>query len=366
MERRRRFVRLAAASAVALVLAGGAAACSSGPLAPDPAATVNGAEITRQDVQDEVDATTAFYADAADAELSDTDYAALADAAKGEGADTTSRSATTQALLTLIQDELVRQELEAADALPDEAAKQTVRDGLVQQLGADTLEQLDTRFIDRYVESTALAQALQQLRAEEANAAQEAPDPAEVEAQRDARYEELLTEQPYCFRVIRTASEAEAQAALDRVEGGEDFAAVAADTSVLADQFADAFVGCGSAEQLQNALGVDVTGAQEGDRFGPLTTTGSNGEPAYDVVEVAGTSGPTREQAQAQLETEIPSTVTPVDAASIDLQTEVSALLAEADVWVDPRYGTWNAESQLLEDVVGAVTTTAPPTVAGS
>lgn len=348
------------------MLTAGASACSSGPLAPDPAATVNGVEISRQDVQDEVAATQRFYADAADAQLSDTDYAALADAARGQGEDTTSRAATTQALLTLVQDELVRQELEAADALPDDNDRQAVRDGLAQQLGADTIDKLDAAFIDRYVESTALAQALQQLRADSANEGQVAPDPADVEAQRAARYEELLTEQPYCFRVIRTATEADAAAALERIEGGEDFGAVADEVSVLKDQFEGGFVGCGSAEQLQNALGVDVTGAAVGDRFGPLTTTGSTGEPAYDVVEIAGTSGPTREQAQAQLEAEIPSTVTPVDASSVDLQSEVGALLGEADIWVDPRYGRWNAETQLLEDVAGATTTTAPAVVAGS
>ena len=42
------------------------------------------------------------------------------------------------------------------------------------------------------------------------------------------------------------------------------------------------------------------------------------------------------------------------------------AQLGEADIWVDPRYGRWNAETQLLEDVAGATTTTAPAVVAGS
>ena len=50
MENRRRLARTFAAGAAALVLAAGTTACSSGPLAAAPAATVDGHEISTRDV----------------------------------------------------------------------------------------------------------------------------------------------------------------------------------------------------------------------------------------------------------------------------------------------------------------------------
>ena len=362
MERPRRLARLAAAAG-ALLLVGTASACSSGPLAPGPAVTVNGVEITRAQVADEVAATNRFYADAAEAGLEGTDYGALADAMDGAGADTVDRGAVTTALLTLVQDELVRQELADADALPGQAELDAQREQLTQQVGADTLKELDDAFIDRFIESQALATALQQLRADTANDGAEAPDPAAVEAQRDERFAQLAEEQPYCFLVIRSDTEAAADAALARIEAGEAFGTVADEVSTLKDQYPGGYVGCGDATQLSNALSVDVSTAAVGDRFGPLETQGASGTAAWDLVEIASITGPTREVAQAQLEQEIPSTVAPVDPASVDLQVEVGELLADADIWVDPRYGTWNPTTQILEEPVGATTTTLPVAV---
>lgn len=359
MERRRRLVRLASAAAVALVLAGGASACSSGPLAKGPAATVNGVEITRAEVQAEIETNRDFYRSAAEAGLTDTDYATLADDIDGVGADTYSMDATTQALLTLMQDELVRQELEAADALPTKDDEDALRAQITGQLPPEQLEQLDADYIDKFVASNALIQALRTLRAEEADAGLEDPDPAEVEAQRDARYEEIVAEQPYCVAVIRSGSEADADAALARVEGGEDFGAVATEVSTLTESREGGFLGCGSAEQLAQAFpGIELDGAAQGDVLGPFTVTDQTGQSQFDVVQIAGVEGPTREQAAAQLEAEVPATAVPTDPASFDSSQLVGELLADAEITVDPRFGTWNPDTLLLEPVVGATTTT--------
>jgi peptidyl-prolyl cis-trans isomerase C len=333
VERPRRLARFASAAAGALLLAGTATACSSGPLAPGPAATVNGVEISRQQVLDRVETNLAFYRSAEEAQLQGDDFAALADGISGAGEDTLSRAETTDALLSLVRDELVRQELEAADAVPTDEEVEAVRTQLLGGLDQATVDQLDADYIDEVVEQRAQIQALQQVRAAEADAGLEDPDPAAVEAQRDARYAELVDEQPYCLALLQTSTEAESQAALDRIEAGEDFGAVATELSTLTQAQEGGFAGCGDAERVEGSFpGIEVDGVQAGDVQGPVTVADQAGAQQFLLIQFVGVEGPTREQAAAQLEAEIPATAPTTDPASFDDVTLTTELGLAADI----------------------------------
>jgi hypothetical protein len=359
VEPRSPFARLATAAAVALVAAGVLVGCGSGPLAPAPAATVDGVEIPRQEVDDFLAASERFYEQVEEIGLGEEGQSEqLLSEAKGAGADTIARSEVDAAVRALIQAELVRAELARNDALPTEADIEAVRAEFATQYGSEVVAQIDADYLDFAIESRANVAALQRIVAERTDAEVVQPDAAEVEAQREARYLELVEEQPYCVNAIQVATAEEAQAALDRIEAGESFATVADEVSLL--EAPGGFLGCGSLEQVQQLAGSEATSFEAGQRFGPIEAPSADGAVQSAIVEIVGVDGPTRDQAQGQLESEIPSEIPPTDPASVDANAALVALYEGAEIEVDPRFGSWNPETLALDPPVGGTTTTQP------
>jgi hypothetical protein len=360
VERRRTSVRFATAVAVALVAAAGLASCSRGE-ATGPAATVDGVKITRAELNDFLAASQRFYDQAAELEILPEEQAdEVIEASKGAGADTFSRTEVDSALQSLIQAELIRAELTRRDALPTDDDLEAARADLVGQLSPEAAGQIDEEYLEISVNSRASIAALQRELADEADAGIVAPDPAEVEAQRDALYEQLVAAQPFCVSGLQTETEAEGQAARDRIDGGQDIATVANELGGEGSA-PDGDLGCTSAESITQITGTDGATLAVGDRFGPVGVGEAEGTGPFLVFEITSDAGPTREAVQAQLEAEVPSEVAPTDPSTVELGPLVGELFADAEIEVDPRYGSWNAETLSLEPPVGGTTTTLPP-----
>ena len=348
-------------------------ACTSGPLAAPPAASVDGIEISRQELTDFVDATERFYEQADELGLDETGAAAaLLEGFAGAGEQTTSRDTVTNALTALVTTELVRAELERNDALPTKSDLDAVRASLEQQFTKETVDKIDPEYLEFSIASRARIQALQIAVAAELDAEQQAIDPDEVEAQRQALFEELAPTQPICVNTLQVAAEAEAQAARARVDDGESFGAVAADVSLRETIEEDGgFFACGTAEQIQSSFETDVANAVTGNVFGPFEAPSPDGSPAtWGVLEIDGTEGPTYEQVLPQLEQQIPSEVVPTDPTQLDPAEAIAGLAADATITVDPRFGAWDAATGTIAPpaVIGinTTTTTAAPELVGS
>ena len=233
---------------------------------------VDDVEISQQSVEDLVAASKRFYTQAEELGLDEAGtYAAQLEAFDGAGEDTVSRSEVSSALFSLVRAELIRAELAREDALPTEEDRAAARANLEQQLTKEVVDQIDEEFLDFSIESQVYVQAYQTLLAEQLDAEQEPLDPAEVEAQRQQLYEELAPTQPICLNLIQVATEAEAQAGRDRLDDGESFGALAAELSLQETTEEDGgFFACGTAEQVQQSFGIDVSAASVGDVFGPV------------------------------------------------------------------------------------------------
>lgn len=375
-------MRRAGLIGVALALLAGASACSRGPLAISPAATVNGTEISKQEVTDLTAAYTRFYKQAkALGQDSDGTLAARFEDARGTGTDTQSMSEATGALQGLIDNEILRGELARLKALPTKEETKAARTSLESTVGgADKLAKFDKDFIAYTVESQALTTAYRTYLAAQADKGQVALSPEERETQMRALFAQEAPNLPLCLNAIETQTEPEATAARQRVESGEAFGDVAKDLAPEGVEVADGgFAACLSYDDAKAAFNQDLTGLAVGALVGPVAYTSQEGAaPTYLVLEVDGTQGPTYEQLLPRLEQAIPETPTPTDPTSVDIGTPLAKVYARADVTVDPVYGTWNGKTGQVEpptvpteptpakaSAKGA-TTTSTPAAAGS
>lgn len=352
----------------ALAVAVVASSCSGGAVGRPAAATVDGVEISQTDVQDLVEANQAFYQQAIDNGLDTTgDLAsALADT-EGAAPGTVSQTGAGDALNSLIVTEVLHQELERIDALPDDALLQEVRTALETDAGgAEELATYDDRFVEFTIRTEALQRAYRQVLADEANADVAQPTAEEREARILELYQTVKADRPLCLNVILVATEGEAADALARVQGGEAFADVAADVSIEPQSAAaGGFVGCTDYAAPADAFGADLEGAAVGDLQGPLPADTGTGETQYVVIEVAGTDGPTIDQVRGQLEAAVDSESAATDPTTVDITPKLLELLGAADITVDPRYGTWNPDTFDIDppdapEDPGTTTTTLP------
>lgn len=247
--------------------------------------------------------------------------------------------------------ELIRAELleVAAEELElditDEAVAEE-RAEVVEQLGGEeafeqaleannvTEEQLDQLLRNRVIQDRIGEQLGEEVTEEEVRAAFEEDAQGQFGEQVEVRH-------------ILTETEEQAQEAIDRIEGGEDFAAVAQDLSQDP----------GSAEQGGElglvARGTTVEpfeeaafGAEVGELVGPVQT-----DFGHHVIEVTDrVAGPAFEDVQEDIRAQLegPSR----DQAFQDFLDE---LLQRVEVTVNPRFGTWDAEqvAVVAEDPLG-------------
>ena len=358
MERRHTFASRARLIGIALLVLTAAAGCGSDGLRADrPVATVDGHEITNSEVTDLVDAQIA-YTEASlkaakksgqTAEVLKEGEKTLA-AFRGTGTDTISATGAAQAITTLIDIEVLGRALKKAGGKITDEKRTTLRSELKKQLTSQkiTATKAMEPLIKAEVERQALGQALTE---------KVAPS-AEYEAKLQAAYKAQLAElSQLCVKLVVTADQTSAQAAFDRIKGGEDIGAVAADVSIDATSAAAAGdAGCVARGGVANVFGAAaVNAAKVGDLLGP-----ADGDGSFLIVQITGTNVPTFEESRAQLAEQIP------DSSSADVSKILAKAYAATDVTIDARYGTWDAKKGTVVppvDPLATTTTTVPATV---
>jgi hypothetical protein len=330
-------------AAVALLATG----CKDGPVGASAAITVNGHEISMDRVVEISEANRAYYEMQIKAgKDTNGQYQQLLDEARGTGRDTLGMGEVASSADTLVNEEVVRQELDRLGIEVSAQAIKDARDSLRDSVGgAKELAKIDPALVDFAARFNAYQKAYAEHLAKEADKGKKPPTAAERKAQIDDLFAKLVTDQPVCLDVILTNTEADAATARDRVNAGEDFAAVVADLSVDDQTKAeDGFAGCFSYDQIPTLLGVDLAGAAKGDVAGPLPLPQQDqtAPPAWVVVRIHSTSGPTFEEARAYLEQQVPSTITPTTADQVDLGSAIDKLRKQARISIDPRLGRWD------------------------
>jgi hypothetical protein len=247
---------------------------------------------------------------------------------------------------SLLNYEVLRQELDRLGVEVTDQAVKDARSSLASNVGGEKeLAKIDPVLVDFAARFNAYQQAYATHLAKEADKGKKPPTAAERKAKMDEVFAQLVQDRPFCIDVIVTNTEADASAARVRLNGGEDFAAVVADTSIDDQTKAqDGFGGCFSYDEIPTLLGVDLTGAAKGDVAGPLQLPQQDqtAPPAWVIVRVHSTTGPTYEEARAGLEQQVPATVTPTTPDQVDLGSAIDKLRKKARITVDSRLGRWD------------------------
>lgn len=308
-------------------------ACSdSGGSGAAPAATVGGHAIPAEDLVDEMDAiaaNTAFVEAHDEAAAANGEPTILA-----EDGDEFVTEFVTDTLGIRIQYDIVSQEvdrlgLEVSDtctelAREDVEARFTLPDG--EELLSGFGEAYSTYLVERQADFLALQAELSGIPCGEA-ISEEA-----VQAYFEAN-EEQLTAEEACASHILVATVEEAQEVVALLEGGEDFATLAAERSLDAQSgAAGGQLGCAPAGQYVQEFDDAVFSQPVGEVGEPVET-----EFGVHVILVTERSAPSAEQVRAQIE------------AALQQESEAAfaewftAALADTEVVVDPRYGDWDA-----------------------
>ncbi len=350
----------------------GASACSGGLVGTAPAATVDGTDISQEKVISATEATQAFYEysleQGQDASGSLTELIASLD---GTGSDSVGTEGAARVLTDMIVDEVIRQELEAHDALPTKADHEEARRQLEEQAGgAEALAKFPAAYIDLYLDGLVVNQAYLKLLAAEADEDVVPLTAEEREAAMRELYEQVSTASPLCLNAIQAATEADAAEARQRVDAGEDFVAVAQDLapegSTIPDEGA---VACLGFEGAQAAFDQDFSTAAVGDVIGPVTYNDQqSGQTIYLVLRVEGLEGQTYEELLPRLEEQVPAEPAPTDPDSLDATEPLSKLLKAAAIDVNAIFGRWSPAQQAVvpPKVPGAPVTTTVPALPGS
>lgn len=287
-------------SAIALAVGLIAAACSGG--GGDVAATVDGTDITVEDVERLI---------SEDTEVTDELFA--------------------QSLSTLIQWQITQQVAQddlGIDLTEDQVAEQI--DRVLAELGADSVaevaasqgigEELFTQYVRQLLIQDEVTAALE--------AATEAPDDEEVARE--------LAENPLqwtvvCAGHVLVEGEDEANAALERLVGGESLADVAADVSTDPGSAANGGdLGCTTPSTYVEAFATASMEAPIGEPFGPVES-----EFGFHVIVVSERTEATTDEVREVIVQN--ATIEALDQWFIDA-------IAGAEVVVDEQYGMWVTE----------------------
>jgi parvulin-like peptidyl-prolyl isomerase len=187
---------------------------------------------------------------------------------------------------------------------------------------------------------------------------------AEVLALRDVAIEEVLvlpatvdylfsdpvTLTEVCVKHILVETAEEAGTVIERLEAGEDFAAVADEVS-LDTQSEGGDLGCANAGGYVAEFAAAAVAAPLGEITGPVQT-----EFGFHVLIVSSRTAPTREEYLADPQ----GLLTDEDISGL-WTGWLNGVLQQADAWVDERYGTWTAIG-IKAPETGATTTGATTT----
>jgi parvulin-like peptidyl-prolyl isomerase len=291
-----------------------ASACST--VSPD-AASVNGESIDRSTFDDQL----SLYADneAFLARVSSSGQGAV----EGNGDGTVSADFARQVLQREIVLLVIQQQNAERGATVTPDIEAAAREDVIAQFGLEAFDGFPASFQDTLVDQNAQVFLLR------AAVAGNALDDSELQA--------VFEEDPsqfaeVCAAHILVATEEEADEVLARLEGGEDFATVAAEVSTDSGSAANGGnLGCVARGVTVPEFEDALFATPEGEISDPVET-----EFGFHVIEVLQHNDPTFEAAK-------PLVLQRVLADSNEgFNTVLNGALAAADVTVDPRYGRWN------------------------
>jgi hypothetical protein len=273
--------------------------------------------------------------------------------------------ATSRITFMLVQQELDERDIEVTPEQVDVARAEASAPPTDPSTGQPTGEEspfngFSEEFQQQYAEDQAAVAALREaVEAEGAEAEVAEPTDEEVEAALAAATEQT------CASIILVATQADADAALARVEAGEDFATVAGEVSLDQSSTTGGDIGCfGEGELGVPDLETAFAAAAEGDVVGPvsLQVAGADGVTPVDqfvVAQVTSKGLPTEEQIREDL-----AAAAAQEAAQEDPLTPViEEAFADADIRVASRYGTWDAELRSVVPPEGPAQATTSTTV---
>jgi parvulin-like peptidyl-prolyl isomerase len=310
---------LSTASLLAL-LALGATACSGS--AGSVAATIGDTEISTADVEQ-------AYARRAEAP-------AVASELAGDESDDPDPALQASVLTTLIRTEILQQ---AADDRSVEVGDEEIseqRKTLVESVGGQEAfdkmladanvsdEELEVNLMDQAIQTTISEELASEVSDEQVRAAF-TEDP-------QGQYGEKVE-----VRHILTETEDQARTAIERIEGGEEFAEVAKDMSKdpgSAQQGGELGpIARGSTVEAFDKAAFD---AEEGELVGPVET-----EFGFHVIEVTGQVASAEfSDVEEDIRTQLESA-----AQGQAFSTYITEFVSGLEIEVDPRYGTWDAQS---------------------
>ncbi len=330
-----------------------AAACGSGPVGAAPAATVDGSAIGPDAVRELIEAQVAYFEAARSAGLVPDEQLEMFEEQlagyRSEGRDAIPTTGAAEALTSLIELEVLEGLLADRGGEVDDAEVDTLRSQLIDDLDQQGIAEVDdfAALIDAESRRQAVIASLTGLVA----------DPAEREEQLAELFEAAVGDfTQLCSLVLVTDDEATAQDGLDRIEAGEDFAAVASEVSTdegVVEAGGD--IGCQAVADIVGLIGDVAYDVEAGDRVGPLEVTldPTTGASSWLVLEVTAVNVPTLDDIRPQLEAQLP------EPGQEAVREAVGEAFVDADVDVQSRYGTWEAENGRVQPPVDP---SAPPT----
>lgn len=350
---------------IVVVLAG----CGgTGPIGRGPIATVNGTAIHRSDVEDLLDgqrqlteATAAVareQAGSADAGFTVEDVerslSVQLDRFGGSGSSTIPTDVATGQLAELVQLELMRAAIEKAGGEVTEQHRQTARAELEAEISQSglSIESVPPVLLDHYTELTAVNLALEDIVPDDVGEDLVVSADEYEQSLRDAFEANGASYRQLCLHELLFEEEDAAVAAVDRLEGGEDVAAVHADLGV--DDPARAPQECQTlpAGTLVEYVGQEAFTAEAGHVFPPEQVGGpEQGQPTlWSVVAVEDVDVPDFDDVRDQLAQDFPDTsgAEVDDARNRHLDDLLRSVFLDADVTIDPRWGTWDPETKTV------------------
>ncbi|MDQ2825951.1 MAG: peptidyl-prolyl cis-trans isomerase, partial [Actinomycetota bacterium] len=276
---------------------------------------------------------------------------------RGTGVDTFGTKGAASVVSSIVDSEVSSEALKRAGGKVTKADRDKVRKAITDQIAQQGITKTASfkALIDFETERAARRQALQK-------ALTKGDREANLRAAYEAQKASFLQ---LCVEPIITADKAAADAALTRIRAGEDFAKVATEASLQPKSGNPAQdTPCVARANLAGLFGNAANGATAGAILGPAEAQGQpqaagQAPPPSQwlVVRVATIQPQTFEQVRPQLEQAIP------DPTAAAVSKALAAAIKRADVTVDPRYGTWNPRTGVVDPprVPGATTTTTLP-----
>ena len=324
-------MRRAGIAGAALLLLSVVTACGgTGPVGAAPVATVNGHRIYQKDVLELADAQAAYLkAQKAVAKKDGEDAAVerldgLLEDYRGLTVSTASMS---EVLGSLVEIEILSGVVHDAGEEISQADRDENRKALMEQLKGQKITDTDAfePLVKVEIERKLLYEKVQAL----------ASKTGDYEASLRAAYEANADQlEELCVRLIATQDQPAAQAAYDRIKGGEDFAKVASEVSIdttSAPNGGD--IGCVPRVNIASVFGAAATTAKPGDLLAP-----ADGQGSWLVVQVDDVKMPTFEEARDALTQMVP------DTGGAAAQKVLAEAFTSAKVTIDPRFGTWNPD----------------------